>query len=148
MKSLRGNTHYLEDMAEETVREDQPSPEEQAQVRDERRWVRQGMQGLSREHRAVLELVFYQELSLNEIEQVECSFHFPSLLLHPGRRDHRLAKIEYSNDSVLGGGGQARPALHLLELLPANTPEGHAGEQHAPQRRCDDGGHCGQRLAG
>lgn len=70
MKSLRGTTRYLDDVAEETVSEDQPSPEEQAQVKDERRWVRQGIQSLSPEHRAVLELVFYQELSLNEAAQV------------------------------------------------------------------------------
>jgi len=70
MKALRNRTNYLSDVAEETIREDQPSPEEQAQVKDERRWVRQGMQSLSPEHRAVLELVFYQELSLNEVAQV------------------------------------------------------------------------------
>ncbi len=70
MKAIRNSTNYLDDVAEETIREDQPSPEEQAQVRDERRWVRQGMQSLSPEHRAVLELVFYQELSLNEAAQV------------------------------------------------------------------------------
>jgi len=70
MKSLRNRTNYLGDVAEETIREDQPSPEEQAQVKDERRWVRQGMQSLSPEHRAVLELIFYQELSLNEVAQV------------------------------------------------------------------------------
>ncbi|MFM8426923.1 MAG: RNA polymerase sigma factor, partial [Chloroflexota bacterium] len=70
MKAIRNRTNYLDDVAEETIREDQPSPEEQAQVKDERRWVRQGMQSLSPEHRAVLELVFYQELSLNEVAQV------------------------------------------------------------------------------
>lgn len=70
MKAFRNSTNYLDDVAEETVREDQPSPEEQAQVKDERRWVRQGIQSLSSEHRAVLELVFYQELSLNEAAQV------------------------------------------------------------------------------
>jgi RNA polymerase sigma-70 factor (ECF subfamily) len=70
MKSLRGSTNYLDDVAEETVSEDQPSPEEQAQVKDERRWVRQGIQSLSPEHRAVLDLVFYQSLSLNEAAQV------------------------------------------------------------------------------
>lgn len=70
MKSLRGITNYLDEVAEETVSEDQPSPEEQAQVRDERRWVRQGIQSLSPEHRAVLDLIFYQGLSLNEAAQV------------------------------------------------------------------------------
>ena len=70
MKAIRNRTKYLGDVAEETIREEQPSPEEQAQVKDERRWVRQGMQSLSPEHRAVLELIFYQELSLNEVAQV------------------------------------------------------------------------------
>ena len=70
MKSIRNRANYLDDVAEEIVREDQPSPEEQAQVKDERRWVRQGMQSLSPEHRAVLELIFYQELTLNEVAQV------------------------------------------------------------------------------
>jgi RNA polymerase sigma-70 factor, ECF subfamily len=70
MKAIRNRTNYIDDVTEETIREDQPSPEEQAQVKDERRWVRQGIQNLSPEHRAVLELVFYQELSLNETAQV------------------------------------------------------------------------------
>jgi RNA polymerase sigma-70 factor (ECF subfamily) len=70
MKSLRGNTRYLDEVAEETIREDQPTPEEQAQARDESRWVRQGIQSLSPEHRAVLDLVFYQGLSLHEAAQV------------------------------------------------------------------------------
>ena len=70
MKAIRNRTNYLGDVAEETIREDQPSPEEQAQVKDERRWVRQGMQSLSPEHRAVLELIFYQGISLNEAADI------------------------------------------------------------------------------
>lgn len=70
MKALRGSTRYIDEVAEETVSEDQPSPEEQAQVKEERRWVRQGIQSLSPEHRAVLDLIFYQGLSLNEAAQV------------------------------------------------------------------------------
>ncbi len=70
MKALRGDTRHLDDVAEEIVSGDQPSPEEQAQVKDERRWVRQGIQSLSPEHRAVLDLIFYQGLSLNEAAQV------------------------------------------------------------------------------
>ena len=70
MKTMRGTTRYLDEVAEETLSEDQPSPEEQAQVRDERRRVRQSLQSLSSEHRAVLELVFYQGLSLNEAADV------------------------------------------------------------------------------
>lgn len=70
MKAIRNKAKYLDDVVEEIVSEDQPSPEEQAQVKEEKRWVRQGIQSLSSEHRAVLELVFYQELSLNETAQV------------------------------------------------------------------------------
>lgn len=70
MKTLRGETHYLNEAAKEIVNLDQPSPEEQAQVMDERRWVRQGIQRLSSQHRAVLDLIFYQGLSLNEAAQV------------------------------------------------------------------------------
>lgn len=70
MKALRGETHYLEEAAKEITSEDQPSPEEQAQVMDERRWVRQGIQSLSPQHRAVLELIFYQGLSFSEAAQV------------------------------------------------------------------------------
>jgi RNA polymerase sigma-70 factor, ECF subfamily len=70
LKALRGKTHYLADVAAENLSADQPSPEEQAQVKEERRWVRQGLQSLSPEHRAVLELIFYQGLSLDEAARV------------------------------------------------------------------------------
>lgn len=70
MNTLRGETYILGDVTEEIVSEDQPSPEEQVQVEDERRWVRQGIQRLSPQHRAVLDLIFYQGLSLNEAAQV------------------------------------------------------------------------------
>jgi RNA polymerase sigma-70 factor (ECF subfamily) len=69
MKSLR-NTHQPLDTMEEILSEDQPSPEDQAQVGETRRWVRQGLESLSTEHRAVLELVFYQGLSLDEVAKV------------------------------------------------------------------------------
>ena len=93
MKTLRGDAHYLDDLAEETVSVDQPSPEEQAQVKDERRWVRQGMQSLSPEHRAVLELVFYQELSINETAQV--------LNVPPGTVKSRLSYARHHLRGVL-----------------------------------------------
>lgn len=93
MKTLRGDAHYLDDLAEETVSGDQPSPEEQAQVKDERRWVRQGMQSLSPEHRAVLELVFYQELSINETAQV--------LNVPPGTVKSRLSYARHHLRGVL-----------------------------------------------
>ncbi len=39
-----------------------------------RQWVRQGMQELSADHRAVLELVFYQGMSLYEVAEIcRCS---------------------------------------------------------------------------
>ena len=93
MKTLRGDAHYLDDLAEETVSGDQPSPEEQAQVKDEMRWVRQGMQSLSPEHRAVLELVFYQELSINETAQV--------LNVPPGTVKSRLSYARHHLRGVL-----------------------------------------------
>ncbi len=44
----------------------EPLPDEQAAVSEQRRLVRAGLGRLSLEHRLVLELVFYQGLSLNE----------------------------------------------------------------------------------
>ncbi|MFT3894327.1 MAG: RNA polymerase sigma factor [Anaerolineales bacterium] len=69
MKSLRHQTDPLESI-EETISERNASPEDQAQVEETKRWVRQGLQTLSTEHRAVLELVFYQGLTLNEVAEV------------------------------------------------------------------------------
>jgi RNA polymerase sigma-70 factor (ECF subfamily) len=69
MNAIRNMPQFL-DEAEETIPENQPSPEEQAQVKEEKRWVRQGLESLSSEHRAVLELIFYQGLSLNEAAEV------------------------------------------------------------------------------
>jgi RNA polymerase sigma-70 factor (ECF subfamily) len=69
MKALRHVTQPLEAL-EETVSEANPSPEEQAQAEEMKRWVRQGLGSLSTEHRAVLELVFYQGLTLNEAAEV------------------------------------------------------------------------------
>jgi RNA polymerase sigma-70 factor (ECF subfamily) len=69
MKSLR-HTHQPLDEMEETVSGNQPTPEDQAEVGETKRWIRQGLQSLSPEHRAVLELVFYQGLSLDEVAKV------------------------------------------------------------------------------
>jgi len=69
MKSLRHIYQPL-DALEESRGEDQLSPEEQTQVEEKTRWVRQGLASLSAEHRAVLELVFYQGLTLNEVAEV------------------------------------------------------------------------------
>ena len=69
MKAIRSTPQFL-DEAEETIPETLPTPEEQAQVKEEKRWVLDGLQSLSAEHRAVLELIFYQGLSLNEAADV------------------------------------------------------------------------------
>ena len=69
MKSLRHTHQPLEEM-EETVSGNQLTPEDHAEVGETKRWVRQGLQSLSPEHRAVLELVFYQGLSLDEVAKV------------------------------------------------------------------------------
>jgi len=69
MKALRHASQPL-DAIEETIPESHASPEEQAQTGEMKHWIRQGLQSLSAEHRAVLELVFYQGLSLNEVAEV------------------------------------------------------------------------------
>lgn len=69
MKSLR-HAHQPLEAIEESIPETNVSPEEQAQVGETKRTVRMALQSLSPEHRAVLELVFYQGLSLNEIAEV------------------------------------------------------------------------------
>lgn len=69
MKSLRHAAQPL-DALEDTVPAGNASPEEHAQAEEMKRWVRKGLQDLSTEHRAVLELVFYQGLTLNEVAEV------------------------------------------------------------------------------
>jgi len=69
MKTLRHMSLPL-DAVEKTISEANASPEEQSQVGEMKRWVQQGLQSLSTEHRAVLELVFYQGLSPNEVAEV------------------------------------------------------------------------------
>ncbi len=66
MKTLRHASQPLK----ENLPAGNPSPEEQAQAEEMKRWVRKGLQDLSTEHRAVLELVFYQGLTLNEVAEV------------------------------------------------------------------------------
>jgi RNA polymerase sigma-70 factor (ECF subfamily) len=73
MNAIRNRPPDLDRGTEETVPDRQPSPEELAQGQEMKRWVREGLQSLSSEHRAVLELVFYQGLSLSEVAEVlEC----------------------------------------------------------------------------
>jgi RNA polymerase sigma-70 factor, ECF subfamily len=70
MKALRSTSHHLDPAADETVADQQPTPEERAQCQETKRWVREGLHALSSEHRTVLELVFYQGLSLAEVAEV------------------------------------------------------------------------------
>jgi RNA polymerase sigma-70 factor (ECF subfamily) len=66
LKSLR----HVSQPLDETAPASNVSPEEQAQAEELKHWVRQGLQDLSTEHRAVLELVFYQGLTLQEVAAV------------------------------------------------------------------------------
>lgn len=70
IKMIRSKTEYLHETAQENIPQNQPTLEEQAQGQETKRWIQDGLQSLSSEHRMVLELVFYQGLSLNEVAQV------------------------------------------------------------------------------
>lgn len=69
MKSLRHTVESLDEF-EEALLERNALPEEEAQAQEMRLWVRKGLQDLSPEHRAVLDLVFYQGLTLREVAEV------------------------------------------------------------------------------
>lgn len=70
IKSLRHRSLLLSEEIENTLPAAGPQPEEQAQSNQQTAWIRQGLMRLSPEHRSVLELVFYQGLSLQETAQV------------------------------------------------------------------------------
>ncbi|MBI4927044.1 MAG: sigma-70 family RNA polymerase sigma factor [Anaerolineae bacterium] len=70
LKALRRRPQPITDGMAENLPAGGGLPEDQALVGEQARWVRQGLQSLSAEHRAVLELVFYQGLSLEEVAQV------------------------------------------------------------------------------
>lgn len=70
IKSLRHRSIPISEEMEDNIFADEPQPEEQAQANEQSRLIRQGLRQLSPEHRMVLELVFYQGLSLNEIAEV------------------------------------------------------------------------------
>ncbi|MBN1315489.1 MAG: RNA polymerase sigma factor, partial [Anaerolineales bacterium] len=69
-KSLRRKTMPLTETIEETITASHPLPEEQVQANEQAHLIQQGLQSLSPNHRVVLELVFYQELSLKETARV------------------------------------------------------------------------------
>ncbi len=70
LKTLRRRPLPITVEMETTLSAPEASPEMQTQSNEQARWVQQGLQSLSSEHRAVLELVFYQGLSLEETAQV------------------------------------------------------------------------------
>ncbi len=70
LKAIRRTPQPISEAMEETLATLEPLPEDRIQVHEQAQWVRQGLQSLSSEHRAVLELVFYQGLSLSEVAQV------------------------------------------------------------------------------
>lgn len=70
LKSLRHRTQPLTDEIEETLEASHPSPEQQVECAELADGVRLGLNALSPEHRATLELIFYQGMSLEEAAQV------------------------------------------------------------------------------
>ena len=74
MKALRHVSQPISDEIEESLEAPLGSPEEHIQAKEQSQWVQGGLQSLSAEHRAVLELFFYQGLNLNEVAKVcDCS---------------------------------------------------------------------------
>jgi RNA polymerase sigma-70 factor (ECF subfamily) len=70
MKSLRHTHQPITEAMEESLPSPVISPEERIQAKEEVQSLRRGLQSLSTEHRAVLELVFYQGLSVKEVAEV------------------------------------------------------------------------------
>ena len=70
MDMLRRRSDLSLDQAVDEPRAATPAPDEQAVQSDQDALVRAGLAGLSYEHRAVLELVFYQGLSMEETARV------------------------------------------------------------------------------
>lgn len=66
IKSLRHRVTLISEEMENSLPGADPLPEELVQSGERTEWLRQGMERLSPEHRAVLELVFFQGLSLQE----------------------------------------------------------------------------------
>jgi RNA polymerase sigma-70 factor, ECF subfamily len=70
MKSLRHRSQLLTDEVAESLVGEFDSPEQEFENVEQIARVRAGLQTLSPEHRAVLELIFYQNLSLDEAARV------------------------------------------------------------------------------
>jgi RNA polymerase sigma-70 factor (ECF subfamily) len=70
MKALRHPHQPISEEMAETLAAAEPSPEEQVEAGERAAWVRRGLQSLTPDHRAALELVFYQGMSLAEAADV------------------------------------------------------------------------------
>jgi len=70
LKSLRHRSQSLTDEIEEMLESGSPSPEQQAESAEQAARVHFGLRALSPDHRSILELIFYQGLSLEEAAQV------------------------------------------------------------------------------
>ena len=70
LKSIRRQPIPLSAEMEAILPDPGDSPEELVQAGERSRWLQRGLDSLSTEHRAVLELVFYQGLSLAEAAEV------------------------------------------------------------------------------
>jgi RNA polymerase sigma-70 factor (ECF subfamily) len=70
MKALRHPHRPISETMAETLTALEPLPEEQVELNEKAAWVRRGLQSLTPNHRAALELVFFQGMSLAEAAQV------------------------------------------------------------------------------
>ena len=70
LNQVRGRTHDSLDEKTRDIPAREALPEAAAAASEQRRLVQTGLQELSLEHRLVLELVFYQRLSLSEVAEV------------------------------------------------------------------------------
>ena len=70
LHALRRKPDQALDPLEDVLPDEDIHPEEKAARREQQKLLRQGLSGLSVEHRSVLELVFFQGLSLQETADV------------------------------------------------------------------------------
>ncbi len=70
VKSLRHISSPIDEDIERRFIDNSPTPEEQAQRNERSRVIQDCIQKLSPDHRAVLDLVFYQGMNLGEISEI------------------------------------------------------------------------------
>jgi RNA polymerase sigma-70 factor (ECF subfamily) len=69
-KAFRYHEKQLSELTLETLPAVDPLPEERVETDEKAAWVRRGIESLSPNHRAVLELVFFQGMSLAEAAEI------------------------------------------------------------------------------